>query len=91
MFACDDWMFVGFWVISNAVPNGGDSLGHRYSATPEGKFPRGMAKEVQENYHEVRKVKVKEVNGLYELVAASVGLATGLATSLVPGGQSFGR
>lgn len=51
---------------NDVAPNEGEPLDHVYLKLPEGKLPRDLIKqEIQENHQEVRKVKVREFNGLY--------------------------
>ena len=52
----------------DAAPNECEPLDHAYLKVFEGRLPRDTAKEeIQENDQEIRKAKVKEINGLYDL------------------------
>ena len=55
--------------LEEALPNECNRLDHlTYLTTPEGKLPRDMTKEeIQENWQEVGKAKIKEISGLYDL------------------------
>ena len=54
--------------LTNADPTGGDALDHLDIKMPEANLPRDMAiAGVKDSCHGVRKVKVKEINGLYVL------------------------
>ena len=50
----------------SVAPNDGDIVDHAYLKVAEGTFPRDMAPdEINDNYQEARKAKMKGINGPY--------------------------